>query len=89
MSRYRVTIFGEDYDAMADLVREHRIEVLRQTARQLDEESGYGVDALVDSHQIQTLEAKGYRVEVHEDIDEIGKARQAEVGKGDRYKLSG
>jgi hypothetical protein len=43
----------------------------------------------VDSHQIQTLEARGYRVEVHEDIDEIGKARQAEVGKGDRYKLSG
>jgi carboxypeptidase T len=89
MPRYLVTIFGRDYDAMADLVREYKIGVLRQTARQLDEESGYSVDALVDSQQIQTLEAAGYRVEVREDIDKIGGARQAEVGKGDRYMLSG
>jgi hypothetical protein len=36
--------------------------------------------------QIQLLEDNGYHIERHEDVDEIGKARQAEVGKGNRYK---
>jgi hypothetical protein len=88
MSRYLITIYGKGYGAMADLVREHEIGVLRQTARQLDEEGHYSVDALVDNQQIQALEASGYRIEVREDIEEVGKARQAEVGQGDRYKLA-
>ena len=86
MSRYLVTIFGKNYKTMADLVSKHKIEVLRQTAKRLDNEVGFKVDALVDSQQIQTLKANEYKVEIREDIEEIGKARQAEIGKGNRYK---
>ena len=89
MSRYLVTIYGKDHRAMADLVREHGIGVLRQTVRQLDEEGRYSVDALVEEQQIQALEASGYGIEVREDIEQAGKARLAEVGRGDRYKLAG
>ena len=95
MPRYRVTIFGRDYDAMADLVRKHKVDVLRHTVRQLDE-GGYSVDALVDDTQIRSLEtraveteageAREYTIERHEDVDEAGKARQEEVGKGDDYE---
>jgi hypothetical protein len=98
MPRYRVTIFGRDYDAMADLVRKDKVDVLRQTVRQLDE-GGYSVDAIVDDAQIRALETRGavkieagdteageasrYTIERHEDVDEVGKARQDEIGRED------
>ena len=88
MSTYRVTIFGKDYQAMADLVRQYRIDVFGPTARQL-EERGYTVDAYLEEEQISTLEVEGYKITRHEDADKLGKTRQAEVGKGNRYKQSG
>ena len=33
MPRYRVTIRGKDYDAMADLVRTHRIAISGHTVK--------------------------------------------------------
>lgn len=94
MPRYRVTIFGRDYDAMADLVRKHQVDVLQQTVRHLDE-GGYSVDAIVDDVQMRALETRpveteglettAYTIERHEDVDEAGKARQEEVSKGDDY----
>jgi hypothetical protein len=95
MPRYRVTIFGRDYDAMADLVRKHKVDVLQQTVRRLDE-GGYSVDAVVDDAQMRALETRavdseareagGYTIERHEDVNEAGKARQEEVSKGDDYE---
>ena len=95
MPRYRVTIFGRDYDAMADLVRKHKVDVLQQTVRQLDE-GGYSVDAIVDEVQMhalepwsletEALETSGYTIERHEDVHEAGKARQEEVSRGDDYE---
>jgi hypothetical protein len=95
MPRYRVTIFGRDYDAMADLVRKHKVDVLQQTVRRLDE-GGYSVDAIVDDAQMRALETRsveteglettGYTIERHEDVNEAGKARQEEVSKGDNYE---
>jgi hypothetical protein len=43
---------------MADLVRKDKVDVLRQTVRQLDE-GGYSVDAIVDDAQIRALETRG------------------------------
>lgn len=85
MPTYRVTIFGKDYDAMADIVRRHGIFVFRQTVGALEGVQGYMVDAMANADQIASLEASGYRVERHEDLEEVGKARQSEVGRGDRY----
>jgi hypothetical protein len=95
MPRYRVTIFGRDYNAMADLVRKHKVDVLQQTVRRLDE-GGYSVDAIVDDVQMRALETRsleteglettGYTIERHEDVNEAGKARQEEVSKGDDYE---
>ncbi len=86
MQHYRVTIFGKDYDAMADLVRQYEIEIFHETVRQRLKKGAFSVDALADDEQIHTLEANGYKVDRHENLDKVGKARQEEVSKDDRYR---
>jgi len=85
MPRYRVTISGPSDEAMADLVRKLQIDVSHHGIRH-DPDYGFTVDAIVDEAQIHTLETSGYQVERHEDVDEAGKARQQEVGRGNRYE---
>jgi hypothetical protein len=85
MPRYRITITGKDREMMLDLVRKHKIQVfdhgIHHTAAH-----GYGVDAIAEPADIERLRNAGYHLQQHEDVDERGKARQQEVGRGDRYK---
>ena len=87
MTRYRITISGPNNEAMADLVRKHKIQILRNTVR-YSKDTGHVVDAIAQPHEIQLLEAAGYNIQRHEDVDEVGKARQKEVGQGNRYNLT-
>ena len=84
MARYRVTITGRDYEAMADLVRKHQVSINRGTARSRD--GDYRVDAIIDEATIPELERLGYQVQRHEDVDQRGRERQSEVGRGNRYR---
>ncbi len=77
MPRYRVTISGKTYDAMADLVRKHKLHIAGHTGKKAG--SGYVVDAFADSDQIETLRSEGYGVDVREDVKEAGRQRQVEV----------
>jgi hypothetical protein len=74
MPRYRVTIAGKHYDAMADLVRKHRLNIAGHTAKKAGR-GRYVVDAFADSNQIERLRTEGYRVDVREDVYEAGKKR--------------
>jgi hypothetical protein len=85
MPRYRITITGKDRATMLDLVRKHKIQVFDHGIRYTDSE-GYSVGALAEPADIQALEKAGYKIQRHEDVDVQGKARQQEVGQGDRYK---
>jgi len=86
MATHRVTICGRDYDAMADLVREHRIDVFNATAKPL-ERGGYCVDAHLDDDQIKKLRAHGYRIEIHEkNVHRRDAQRRADIGQGDEYE---
>ena len=85
MPRYRITITSKDREAMLDLVRKHEIQVFDHGTR-FTEATGYSVDAIAEHADIQKLESAGYHVRRHEDVDELGKARQEQVGRGDRYK---
>ncbi|HEX8069457.1 MAG TPA: hypothetical protein VF546_05875 [Pyrinomonadaceae bacterium] len=84
MSRFHITIASRSGQAMVDLVRVHKIEVLDHGARRTQE--GFVVHAIVEEADIERLRDAGYAVERHEDVDETGRARQREVGVGDRYK---
>lgn len=85
MPRYRVTITSKDREAMLDLVRKHKIQVFDHGSGST-ETGEYTAGATVQPAEVKRLRSAGYRVEQHEDVDEYGKERQREVGKGDRYK---
>lgn len=70
---------------MLDLVRKYRIQVYDHGTSHTDS-AGYRVGASAEPAQIQQLKDAGYQVEQHEDVDEQGKLRQQEVGRGDRYR---
>lgn len=42
--------------------------------------------AFASEEQVRRLEEAGYRVEVGENLSELGRRRQAEVGTGDRFE---
>ena len=85
MTRYRITISGQSKESMADLVRKYKVQVFDHGTR-YREGIGYEVGAIAQPNEIQLLEAAGYHIERHEDVDEAGKERQKEVGRGNRYK---
>jgi hypothetical protein len=85
MPRYRITITSRDREAILDLVRKHKIQVLDHGTSYSDT-AGYSVDAIAEPADIQKLESEGFTVHRHEDVDELGKDRQQEVGRGDRYR---
>src|SRR5215470_18070747 len=85
MPRLHVTISGQGYEAMADLVRAHKVSVLHKTVRD-KEKRRYTVDAIVEDSAIPGLTAAGYDVVRNYDVDEVGRERQKEVGQGDRYE---
>jgi murein tripeptide amidase MpaA len=78
MPRYRVTIAGKTYEAMADLIRIYHLNLAGHTGKK----AGGGrfiVDAFADTEQIERLRSAGYEVAVHEDVQEAGQRRQLEV----------
>jgi len=88
MPRYRIVITSKDREAMLDLVRKHKVQVLDHGSR-YSESTGYMVYAIAQTDEIQALKKAGYDVQQLDDVDETGKARQQEVGRGDRYKRPG
>jgi len=88
MPRYRITISSQSGQAMAELVTKHKIQVLDHGARRGKQGGPHTVHAIVEEADIKRLQNAGYTVQQLEDVDETGKARQKEVGRGDRYKQS-
>src|SRR4051794_11765565 len=83
MPTFHITVRGADREAMADLVRIHRVRVLPQTLDEGGPEPR--VDALADEPTIRRLADVGYRVEQHEDVDEAAREDLAQVGQGNRF----
>src|SRR3954451_7463728 len=83
MPTFHITVRGADREAMADLVRTHRVRVLPQN---LDEEGPEPrVDARADEPTIRRLADAGYRVEQHEDVDQAAPENLEQAGPGDRF----
>ena len=88
MARYRVAIYGQNYQSMLDLVNKLRINVLDHGSRKLNDRL-YRAYAILDAQQVKQIETAGYRIERYEDVDEIAKLRQEEVGKGIATRTGG
>jgi len=86
MTRYRITINESDKAAIADL-RKYSIDVCDHGTG-FAPAVGYTVTAFAAPREIEELQRAGYHIVQHEDVDEFGKARQREVGRGNRYTQS-
>src|SRR4051794_34940580 len=80
---FHITVRGADREAMADLVRTHRVRVLPQTLDEGGPEPR--VDAMADEATIRRLTDAGYRVEQHEDVDQAAREDLEQVGQGNRF----
>jgi hypothetical protein len=58
MGKYRVSIKGKNYEAMADLVRRHFLSIAGHSVKKLAR-GAYSVQAFADGPQIKTLERAG------------------------------
>ena len=85
MAQHDITIIGRDYDAMADVVRKHKVSVLGHTVRKLAKR-GFSVRALATTAQVRALQKTGYKVKQHEDLDKAGRKRQAELRNAQKKK---
>src|SRR3954470_11580572 len=83
MPTFHITVRGADREAMADLVRTHRVRVLPQTLNEEGPEPR--VAALADEPTIRRLTDAGYRVERHEDVAEAAREDLEQVGRGNRF----
>src|SRR3954451_4297607 len=79
---FHITVHGADREAMADLVRTHRVRVLPQTLDEGGPEPR--VDAMADQPTIRRLTDAGFRVDQHEDVDEAARDDLEQVGQGNR-----
>jgi carboxypeptidase T len=86
MARFHVTITARDEDAVADLVRKHKVTVARHCIEELAK--GYRVDAHATGAEIKALEKAGYKVKRREDVDREGRKRQTEHKRAVRERLS-
>ncbi len=69
---------------MADLIRKYKIHILNHGIS-YSEEAGYTIEAITVPEDIRKLAENDYQIQILEDMNELGKARQREVGKGNRY----
>ena len=72
-----VAIDGKDREAMTDLVRRHRVDVVRTTVRK--GEGRYRVDALVGADRVKELEELGYGVRILADAEEVAAQRRDDI----------
>ena len=83
---YQSTITARSRESLIELVRGLGIAVFEHTTRELPSKKGYAVDAFLTDPQIEHLREAGYEVKRGPNAHETGRARQAEVGAGNRYE---
>ncbi|MFD9390974.1 hypothetical protein ACFWBB_09620 [Streptomyces sp. NPDC060000] len=79
----RVRVTAKDADTLRALLREARPDVGGRARR--GEDGSFGIDAYVSPEEAEALDREGVSVTIHEDATASGRARQAEVGEGDRF----
>ncbi|MGR4880449.1 hypothetical protein ACIPUC_13555 [Streptomyces sp. LARHCF249] len=79
----RVRVTARDPDTLRALLREDRPDVGGRVHQA--EDGSCTIDAYVTPDRAEALEREGVTVTVVEDATAEGRARQAEVGEGDRF----
>jgi hypothetical protein len=73
-------------ETLAKLMQEPDLDVGCRPHPELNPDGSGTLLAYATEARIRELQAKGYRVERGENVSAVGRERQAEVGKGDRFE---
>lgn len=86
--RHRVVLVLPDRAALAAFVREHRPDIIGTEIEPVVERAGraYRVSILATRAKIKELREAGLSPEVHENASAVGRQRQEEIGRGDRFE---
>ena len=82
--KYHVLLHAKDDQAVAGLLHDHRLDIglMRRDRKTKQVE----LTLFLTQAEIDGLRGAGYDLEVRDNLSEIGRQRQKEVGKGDRFE---
>lgn len=80
---FRVLLSAPDRESLAKLVRQRGLDIDHSHPRKGKEAE---IQAYLTQSQIDELKKEGWKLKVEQNLSEIGRQRQKEVGKGDRFK---
>ena len=81
---FRVVLRAPNRKSLNELLLENPLDLGRIQSHPDAEE--LTVDVFVNKEQIAQLKKTGWKLDIHENLSEVGRRRQQEVGKGDRFK---
>lgn len=81
----RIALRAPDRETLAKLVKEHRLDVGGGGPRR-QPDGTLSMEAYVPQELLERLKKRKAVFEIIEDATEVGKQRQKEVGKGDRFE---
>lgn len=82
---FEVRITG-DRETIARLMRTFKLDVGCRPHPQINADGSVTLLAYANEGRIRELQTAGYRVEQGENVSELGRQRQKEVGQGDRFE---
>jgi hypothetical protein len=82
--RFLTVLYVPDSGCLSHLLRSEVLDV-GPIQRQADSEE-VEVHIYADKDQIKALKKYGWTIDIRENLSEIGRKRQKEVGKGDRFQ---
>jgi hypothetical protein len=83
---FRVTLHAPDRAALARAVRELGLDIDHQHPADERGAKRVEIDGFLTQHQIDLLKGRGWELRVGENLSAIGRERQKEVGRGDRFE---
>lgn len=81
----RIALRAPDRDTLAKLAKEHGLSMASIRPRR-QPDGTLRVEAYVPPEMLERLQKKDAVLEIIEDATEVGRQRQKEVGKGDRFE---
>ncbi|MEY2395764.1 MAG: hypothetical protein QOF94_2109 [Acidobacteriaceae bacterium] len=73
-------------EVLAKIIREFALDVGCRPHAELKPDGSAALLAYATKERVDEMKAAGYGVELGENVSAIGRERQAEVGKGDRFE---
>lgn len=83
---FQVVLTAPDRASLAQLVRELGLDIDHQHPADEHNIKEVNITAFLTQQQIDEVKSRGWRLRVEKNLSEIGRDRQKEVGKGDRFE---